>query len=236
MQHIIDNVYGVMKFFQYMNFYLIDTGAGYLIIDTGIGASSVKAIEKGLRIFNSQLTDIKAILITHCHGDHTGGLPALQKRLPDVPTYAHKLDAPYIREEKPAVYASKDELGFFNRAMLNLMPKTYPTGRVDVEVEDGDVLDDLLPGLTVVHLPGHSYGQVGYWLPESRVLIGGDVMSSMPFGLRMPLRAPSTEWETAKESIRKVAEMNVRVLCVGHGSPVMGNADIAVEKLVKRIE
>lgn len=233
-KHIADNVFGVFDFFGFLNMYIIDTGAGLALVDTGIGERSVRRLEKALRADGYTLDDIRHILITHFHADHTGGLSILQERI-DVPTYAHHLEAPYIRGDAPPVYADPDTLRGVSRRMYRSLQQELKPARVDVEVRDGQKLNRVLPNLQVIHLPGHSPGQAGYYLPESRILIGGDVMFSLPFGLRMPFRAPSPDWEAAKQSVRRVARMDVLVLCVGHGRPRLGNADIPVEKLVKRI-
>lgn len=234
MKHVADNVFCVSSYMGYLNMYVIDTGAGLALVDTGLNKSSIARLERAIKNSIYRFEDIKFILITHFHNDHTGGLVELQSRI-DAPTYAHVLEAPYIRGERAPIYADPSELKGLSSQIRRYLPKKLPPARVDVEVQHEEMLNRVLPGLQVIHLPGHSPGQVGYYLTESRILIGGDVMMSFPTGLRMPLRAPTFAWEQAKDSIQRVADMDVLVLCLGHGRPRLGNADIPVEKLVKKL-
>lgn len=234
MKHVADNVFSVSSYMGYLNMYVIDTGAGLAVVDAGLNKASVDRLERAFKNSIYQFEDIRYILITHFHNDHTGGLAELQSRV-DAPTYAHVLEAPYIRGERPPIYAHPSELKGLSRQIYRYLPQKITPARVDVEVQDEEMLNRVLPGLQVIHLPGHTPGQVGYYLNESRILIGGDVMMSLPVGLRMPFRASTFAWEQAKDAIRRVADMDVLVLCLGHGRPRLGNADIPVERLVKRL-
>ena len=68
--------------------YLEEEGNAVLI-DCGI---SIRALETGLRSIGSDLSAIKAVLVTHEHNDHIKGLDNLT-RLMDVPVYCHKSTA-----------------------------------------------------------------------------------------------------------------------------------------------
>lgn len=81
-------------------------------------------------------------------------------------------------------------------------------------------------------LSGHSYGQCGFYLPAENLLIGGDVMMSMPWGLTYPIRAASPDWDSVKLSVNKVAELNPNILCLGHGTVVQGNI---AQKISRRL-
>lgn len=235
MQPLTKHLYGNLTLAQFMNSYLLDTGNGLVVIDTGTSPKHIITLEKGLSERGWKLSDIKHIFITHCHYDHIGGLAYLQTKT-DAPTYAHPADIPIIRGERPPTYAKPDELGTINRFLLKSMVKRqFPTGRVDIEITDNQVLDAIFPNLTVIHLPGHSDGQIGFWLPDEKLLIGGDVMMHMPFGMIMPTRAASPDWTQAKQSIKRVAEMGIDAICVGHGRPVMHDAHIKIDKLAQRI-
>jgi len=107
--------------------------------------------------------------------------------------------------------------------------------RVDREVNDGDVLDEIQPGATVVHLPGHSHGHIGLLLPQAGVLIGGDVLMRLPWGLVLPLRPASPDWASVKDSIRKAAGLPFRHLLLGHGAPLLHTAKEAVQAFAARL-
>jgi glyoxylase-like metal-dependent hydrolase (beta-lactamase superfamily II) len=230
MQQISEHVYGILTRGQFLNMYLIVNGDNLALIDTAIGEGDINTVEKELAQKGWNLSNIKHVLITHAHPDHIGGLAALQKRV-NVHTYVHRLDAPVTRGASPQVTAPLNELNFFWRMIAPQMANMkMPPARVDTEFQDGDELSDVLEGLKVVHLPGHSYGHSAFWLEKEGVLIAGDVMMNFPWGLSFPIRAPSPDWAGVKDSVRKVAALNPPILGLGHGKVVRGGIREKIEK------
>src|SRR3954469_23152807 len=82
----------------FVNAFLLDTGDGLALIDTGIPGSPPK-IQEAVRSIGRDTTDIRHILVTHCHSDHSGSL-AEMKRLTGAPATIHPIDATMVREGK----------------------------------------------------------------------------------------------------------------------------------------
>ncbi|KXX78261.1 Beta-lactamase-like protein 2 [Madurella mycetomatis] len=76
---------------QGTNTYLVGTGPKRLLIDTGEGRASWIAALK--RTLDEERASITAAIITHWHGDHTGGIPDLIAAWPSAKVYKHSPDA-----------------------------------------------------------------------------------------------------------------------------------------------
>jgi hydroxyacylglutathione hydrolase len=71
--------------------------------------------------------------------------------------------------------------------------------------------------------PGHSPGSVCLYWPEKKTLFTGDVVFSQSIG-RTDL--PGGSGKQLKESITRLAELDVEVLCPGHGDVVAGRENV----------
>src|SRR6185312_12375969 len=179
----------------------------------------------------------KHILITHAHIDHVGSLAAL-KQATGAKIYAHhRHDSAVIRGEKTVIVPPRSEVrGLAKLPTLLFKPQNADSVQVDCELKEGDRLDEVLPGLVIVDTPGHTPGHCGFWQPEQRIFFGGDVMVNIPFSLNLPVAAFTPDMAEARRSIRKVAEMNVATLCLGHGKPLVGNAASIIHAFADKVQ
>lgn len=65
--------------------FCIETDQGRVLFDTGQTAA---VLLHNLALFGLSLSDIDAIVLSHAHNDHTGGLPTVLSLRPGVPLYA----------------------------------------------------------------------------------------------------------------------------------------------------
>ena len=81
---------------------------------------------------------------------------------------------------------------------------------------------DEVAGFTVIDVPGHSAGHIALWRESDRVLIAGDVLNSMNLmttipGLQEPPKVFTPDPARNRESIKRIAALEPRVACFGHG-------------------
>ena len=117
----------------------------------------------------SRHLDVKYILLTHAHVDHTFGIEALQALLPRVPVIAHKADAPLA--------ASRAQQAQMFHLRRSLEPLAF-----DRMVTDGSVLKLGDEEIKVIATPGHSPGGVCYCVPASKFVLTGDTLFAGSIG------------------------------------------------------
>ncbi|MEW9701221.1 MBL fold metallo-hydrolase [Paenibacillus sp. SI8] len=112
--------------------------------------------------------DIVAILLTHAHFDHIGGVDEIRK-LKGCPVYLHDLEADWLTNPKKNGSARWPELG----GGIETDPAEYA-------LDEGQVLEFLGIKLKVFHTPGHSPGSVSFLYDKH--LFGGDVLFKLSVG------------------------------------------------------
>ncbi len=77
-------------------------------------------------------------------------------------------------------------------------------------------------------------GLARWALGERRLLFTGDAVANN-FGLRPPMGWYTEDMAQAKESIRKLAQLDFEVACFGHGPPLDRDASLAFRRLAERL-
>lgn len=171
-----------------INTFLINTGSKLVLVDTGAGAlfgpSAGGQLVKNLRAAGYSPEDIDLVLLTHIHGDHSGGLTVNGKAVfPNAIVRVDKHDSEFWLNPGNESKVGPTERHSFAEAAASLAPY-LASGRV----QPFDRTADLLPGIRSIPAPGHTPGHSLYEI-ESRgqkLVIWGDLIHAKDVQLPRP--------------------------------------------------
>ncbi|MDR2768558.1 MAG: MBL fold metallo-hydrolase [Treponema sp.] len=146
-----------------INTFLIKSPGRVVLIDTGFGGAVFESMKK----LGINPGDVDAVLLTHMHGDHIGGLAKDGKAL----------------FPKALVYVAETEKDYWTKSRVNqgAVAALAPYGgRVKTfsPAELGSRLTELLPGVSAIAAFGHTPGHTVFLLESSgqKLLVWGDLM------------------------------------------------------------
>jgi glyoxylase-like metal-dependent hydrolase (beta-lactamase superfamily II) len=222
-----------------VNCYLVRDGSALTLVDTGL-PRHWPAIKAACGALGLSLPAIEAVLLTHVHSDHAGSaeraraeasaairLGAGDAELADGRT-KRKSERPlraYLW--RPAALATLWELTTGGGSRMPALSGYTP-------IEHGDQPD--VPGRpTVVGLPGHTRGSLGFSLPERGACFSGDALVTLNLltGRRGPQllgRAFMEDSSQALRSLDRLTGLQADTLLPGHGDPWHGSMSEAVDR------
>ena len=191
------------------NVYLID---GELLIDAGTGFhfAEMKSQIEGL----CDPHNIKTLVNTHCHFDHTGG----SKKFRD-----------WLKLHVAIHTADKKALETGNGTVAELFGQQARIMTLDKALRTGSTVSTKNFSFEVLHTPGHTPGSICLYEKEKKILISGDTLFDNAVG-RTDL--PGGDRAQLVESLRRLSQLQVEYLLPGHGSPKKGGIDFLIKQMI----
>jgi glyoxylase-like metal-dependent hydrolase (beta-lactamase superfamily II) len=120
---------------------------------------------------------------------------------------------------------------------MALTSPLFPEGPFDFTPWIRELPDDRavpgMPGWQWLHTPGHARGHISLWRPSDRTLIAGDAFITTKQESAYAVMTQETEihgppmyytpdWDSARESVRRLAALEPEAVITGHGRPLHG--------------
>lgn len=203
------------------NTFLVTTAAGNVVIDTSLAAIA-PSHKRALAAKSS--APVKAIVLTHAHGDHTGGVALWRE--PGTEIIAHQDHQDFMRYQRRLA-------GFFgvrNAAQFG-RPAAPPAGQ-PIAFEPtrtfdrrdtftvGDVMFELL------HTPGETPDHLTVWIPQFKAaFIGDNYYESFPNLYTLRGNAPRWALDYV-DSLNTVLALEPELVLPSHGQPIRGRDEV----------
>ncbi|HEX3591908.1 MAG TPA: MBL fold metallo-hydrolase [Pseudonocardiaceae bacterium] len=185
--------------------FLIHGEDALVLVDTGASAEDGDRIAAAIRRRMSDTVAFAAIVLTHGHLDHIGGLARIRAEF-GWPVAAHPAEA--------------DRMAAAGH-------------RADVDIADGDHWPHG-GGLRFVHLPGHTPGSIAVWHAATGTLVAGDAILSAARHLVVSPPFLSDDPAEARNSVARLLEsgLDIRSVLVAHGDDVPDHADEPLSRML----
>lgn len=195
------------------NIYAIRSGERWLLVDTSTKYS------RG-RILRQLPGELEAIFITHAHRDHAGSMHAVATAT-GAPVWSSAADAGAIEGTAAEPIPAQYDDHIVNRMARSWWTEHHPVSRRLSEGEE-------VAGFSVIEFPGHTPGQIGLWRESDQTVICADTMRSLNLVTGLPQLGEmpklfTCDIDEARASIRKLAALEPRTVCFGHGRPLTKN-------------
>ena len=203
----------------------VETPRGIVAFDTGTGAGKLAG---NLAAAGIDPGKVMAVIFTHFHGDHVGGLLGADGKafFPNAEIIVPAAEWAYWMDEGQASRAPEAMKPAFANVRRRFAPYEGKVRRIASDAE-------VMPGITAIPTPGHTPGHTSYRLADGgqQAIILGDVTNRPELNLRNPgwhlvfdMEASQAE-ATRRRTFDMVATDRIR--CVGYHFPFPANGYVA---------
>ena len=228
-----------------VNWALVTEGEAVTLIDAGYPGDR-DGVEESVRAIGRRPENIVAVLLTHAHLDHMGGIPNLVDHY-GAPVYTGAVEARHARREFLEQISAKEMTALLRtqrgrKWVTETLRAVGPHVRMSVPSaapfpKEGP-LD--VPGRPVpVPTPGHTSGHTAYFLPSAGIVFSGDALvTGHPL---VPDEGPqllpgffNTDETRTEQALQALAALDADVLVPGHGPVLRMPIQKAVDKALDR--
>ncbi len=208
--------------------------SGVALIDPG-PSTSLPALRRSLANRGIAIGDLREILLTHIHLDHSGGTGSLVKENPSLEVFVHERGTPHLADPAKLIASASRLYGEdMDRLWGEVLP--VPADRLRT-LRGGERITAAGRSIEVAFTPGHASHHVSYFEPSSGIAFVGDTA-----GIRrgtgsyvMPASPPpDIDIEVWRVSEARILAWGPDTLFLTHFGPCHG-ARIHFQQLMDRL-
>ncbi|HET8528460.1 MAG TPA: MBL fold metallo-hydrolase [Gaiellaceae bacterium] len=220
-----------------VGWFLVETEGRVVAVDAGLPGYRPQ-LEAGLAVLGRRPADLEAVVLTHSHGDHTGGAAALRREL-GAAVHVHEAEAEAVRTAASIGKSEASQTPYLRhphawRLLAHFRECGSPEPVPEVEpFADGALLPG---GLRAIHTDGHTPGHCVFHLESRGALFAGDLICTRnpltgargPELVPRPLNVSSAQMLA---SLDRLDGLEAPHLLVGHGPPWTGGLTAALARV-----
>lgn len=193
--------------------FLIDDGNTAILYDTGFGFTGYDVAENVRKLLKDRPLDY--IFLTHSHYDHAMGAPYISRRYPEAKIVAGTYAASVFTREGAKRTMRKLDGEVAIRCGITEYEFLGDELRVDITVEDGDVIRAGDLTFEAIFLPGHTKCSIAYYCRERKLLLSVETLGVyLGEGKIMPCYLVS--YLDALRSMDRVQTMDIQHIVTPH--------------------
>lgn len=235
----IHHSYDMKITYNSTNYYLLLCNGGFLLIDSG-WSGQLNVFLRKLHSIGIEPMQIRYILLTHHHHDHTAIVQEL-KKVTGAKLIVHKEQIPYLKAGVTNYRKMKQYnkllwvIDRISRPFIKYQYQPIDISSVDIIVNT-DIDDYSLRSIgiqgKVVLTPGHSHDSISVLLDSGDVYVGDLAMNMNNMKLlgKIPYPIEAEDYSQVNQSLRKLMKLGGTHFYPSHGDYISKDM---IEKAVK---
>ena len=223
-----------LKRIGYSNSILLVNGSNSIIVDTGV-KGNLHQLKAMLKQYNLKPEDIRLIILTHTHYDHTGNLKEL-KKWTGAKVLVHQNEFENLKNGYIPIPRGQR---FYTRFVSELGRKYIPDFAspdpftADIINKDKFDLSEYELNARIISTPGHSAGSQS--VVFDKTVIAGDTFNNLIYGVIFPHFAENPQ--LLIKTWHNLFDLGIEEIYPGHGSKFHVKVAIAAaEKWKKKLK
>ena len=215
--------------------FILSEGGELGLVETG-PTSTLPALVAALEPFGG-VERLSAVVVTHIHLDHSGGVGQLLRLAPHARCYVHTNGARHLIDPSKLL---RSAVRIFGDQMDSLWGEVVPAAENQiVPVEDGDTIRIGGHDLQVVYTPGHASHHIALHDSSRKAVFVGDVAGVRLPGsnhVRPPTPPPDIDPALCHESVARLRVLDVDTLLLTHYGSHSGDVGRHLDQLLERLD